>query len=101
MRANRPLVVWSRTESHPVDGLRSLSVETNYAWRLTGGCPFDLQPPQEDSRWKFVMVIPEGFPLTGGVECRVPGCKRYNVGQASHAHITTGWVVIRTDDVGD
>jgi hypothetical protein len=99
MRTNRPLVVWSRTESHSAGGLASLNVETNYAWRLTGGCPFDLTPPAEDSRWKFVMVIPEGFPLTGETVCRVPRCKQYNVGGASHAHFTVGWVVIRTDDV--
>jgi hypothetical protein len=99
MRTNCPLVVWSRTESSSANGLGSLNVETNYAWRLTGGCPFDLQPPPEDSRWKFVMVIPEGFPLTGETECQLQGCKRYNVGRAGHAHITAGWVVIRTEDV--
>jgi hypothetical protein len=99
MRTNRPLVVWSRTESPPAEGLEPLNVEINYAWPLTGGCPFDLQPPPDESRWKFVMVVPEGFPLTSETECRVPGCKRYNVGGTGHAHITMGWVVIRTEDV--
>ena len=86
-------------ESSAAAGLGALNVEVNYAWRLTGGCPFDLRPPPEDSRWKFVMVIPEGFPLSGEIECQLQGCKRYNVGRAGHAHITAGWVVIRIEDV--
>jgi hypothetical protein len=99
MRTKRPLVVWSRIESSSADGLEPMSVEVNYAWHLTGGCSFELQPPAEESRWKFVMVVPEGFPLTGETDFRLPGCKRYNVGGASHAHVTLGWVVIRTEDV--
>jgi hypothetical protein len=98
MRTNCPLVVWSRVESNPANR-GAPGVEVGYAWRLLGGCPFELEPSPEHSIWKFVMVIPQGFPLTGEVECKVPHSRRYNVGGASHAHITTGWVVIRTDDV--
>jgi hypothetical protein len=101
MRTNRPLVVWSRTETVSLDGEAYLKIEVRYAWRLIGGCPFELQPPADASEWKFVMVIPESFPLSGSVECRVPDCRRYNVGGSEHVHITSGWVIIRTEDVHD
>jgi hypothetical protein len=101
MKTNRPLVVWSRLESRSSDEHVALETEVRYAWHLTGGCPLQLEPAPGYSQWKFVMVIPEAFPVSGGVDCHVPGGKRYNVGGSSHEHITTGWVVISVDDVDD
>ena len=80
-----------------MEGIQSKSRSTTPGG-LLAAAHFELTPPAELSHWKFVMVIPEGFPLNAGIACRVPNCRKYNVGGSSHEHVATDWVVIADGD---